>query len=98
MCIEESFGDAGITATESQISEVVDCVKGAFENYNLATGLECIPNPINAEVARLRDECRKLQEQIYVERDNFRKNVAMRRGCDVNDVELLGDGHAEYRR
>lgn len=49
-CIRESFDEAGIVATEKQVQSVAGDVEGAHENYSLATGEECIPNPLQTEL------------------------------------------------
>jgi hypothetical protein len=58
-CIEEAFDDAEIEASDEQTQTVIDWVKGAFENYNLATGIDCIPNPLRLENDSLRAELEK---------------------------------------
>ena len=45
-CIKEAFEDADITASKEQIDTVIAWVEGADENHGLATGSECIPNPL----------------------------------------------------
>jgi len=58
-CIKEAFEDCGIEATDEQIEVVADWVEGAHENYGLATGRDCIPNPIKLENERLKTELEK---------------------------------------
>lgn len=60
-CIHEAFCDAGITATQQQIEEVADTVRGAHENYGMAHGHDCIPNPLRIENERLHRELRQEQ-------------------------------------
>lgn len=52
---------------------------------------------VNSEVRELKERIKNLERQVEKEREDFRKNVAMRRGCDPNEVTLIGNGHAEYR-
>lgn len=63
-CLSEAFEDAGITATEDQLKTVTEWVEGAHENYGMATGQDCIPNPLeeaNRELAqKLERERRKI--------------------------------------
>lgn len=49
-CIEEALDDAGITATKEQIETIVGWVEGAHDNYGMAHGHDCIPNPMISEV------------------------------------------------
>lgn len=53
-CLAEAFGDAGITATKEQIDTVASWVEGAHENYGMAHGYNCIPNPLQYENDTLR--------------------------------------------
>lgn len=93
-CIASSFDEHGIVATEEQIAAVAGDVEVSHENYGIVHGYDAIPNPLYAEIEK-RDEVIKRVER---ERDratlDFKKNVAMRRNCDVRDVVLEGDGHA----
>lgn len=63
-CIEAAFGDAGIAATEEQISEVVSFVENAHENYGMAHGYDCIPNPIRLDNDRLKKELIAEREKV----------------------------------
>lgn len=59
-CVSEAFDDVGIKASKIQIETVASCVEGAHENYGMANGHDCIPNP---EV----EENKKLTEQLAAE-------------------------------
>ncbi len=80
-CIKESFEDAGITATKEQINTVASWVEGADENHSLATGHDCIPNPLVTEnerlVKRLEDERDRITREFDKEIDD--KNYVLRR-------------------
>ena len=90
-CISEAFCDVGIKATDEQIENVVGWVEGAHENYGMATGQECIPNPMQSEVEQLK----AAHEKEIKDRDRrefaYRKSVANRRGVSVDTVYLDGD-------
>jgi hypothetical protein len=62
-CVSEAFDDAGIIATDEQIETVTSWVEGAHENYGLATGSECIPNPLRLENDRLQVELEKERDK-----------------------------------
>lgn len=64
-CIVEAFDEIGIEATEEQIKYIVEAVNGAHENYGLATGRECIPNPLKEENVRLERELKLERQKIY---------------------------------
>jgi hypothetical protein len=63
-CIAEAFEDANITATEEQISIVSSWVEGAHDNYSQAHGHDCIPNPLRAEVDKLKSELHEERRKI----------------------------------
>ena len=60
-CIAEAFEDAKIVATEEQIKTVAFWVEGAHDNHGLATGRDCIPNPLDTEIDRLTKRVSELQ-------------------------------------
>lgn len=51
----------------------------------------------NSEITNLKKRIKELEQEVNTIRTDFKKNVAMRRGCDPSDVTLLDNGHAEYR-
>lgn len=53
-CIAQAFEDAGIKATKEQIDTVISWVEGAHDNYGMAHGHECIPNPLLSEIKELK--------------------------------------------
>ena len=61
-CIQEAFEDAGIEASEEQIQTVASWVEGAHDNYGMAHGHHCIPNPKDEEI-------RNLKKELRIERD-----------------------------
>jgi len=97
-CISEAFNEAGIVATKEQIKAVADDVKVAHENYGMAYGHDAIPNPRDADILRLKQQLREMEAKRDEAELDFRKNVAMRRGCQVQDVSLDGDGHVTIHR
>lgn len=63
-CIDIAFDDAGITATDEQRELVAAAVAGGHENYGMAHGHDCIPNPLKSENDRL---ARKLKWERELE-------------------------------
>ena len=63
-CIREAFEDAGIDVKEHQIQTVINWVEGAFENYGLATGRDCIPSPIQIENDKLKSDLEKERNKV----------------------------------
>jgi len=63
-CIAEAFEDAEIQATDEQINIVASWAEGAHDNYGMATGSDCIPNPLKLENDRLQKEIKEEQDKI----------------------------------
>ena len=63
-CISEAFDEAGISATDEQISAVAKFVSGAHENYGLAHGYECIPSPLEEENKKFQCELESEKSKI----------------------------------
>jgi DnaJ-class molecular chaperone len=82
-CISEAFEDAGVMATEEQIQNVVGWVEGAHENYGMAMGHHCIPNP-------LKEENEKLRKIVVQEREKVLCNECGGKGV------IRTDGPAHY--
>ncbi len=96
-CIKEAFEEIGIVATESQITEVVDWVEGAHENYGMAFGHDCIANPLEQEIRELKFQHKKDLVECEGREQQYRKSVARRRGCKPENVWLEnGEVHYEY--
>lgn len=75
-CIGEAFDDAQITASEEQIRTVASWVEGAHDNYGLATGSECIANPLTMENTELKKQLkRELDKTICPECHGQRRLV-----------------------
>ncbi len=93
-CISTSFDEAGIKATDEQIELVAGDVEVAAENYGMAHGHDAIPNPRDADVDRITKQLKQMEEERDQMELNFKKNVAMRRGCKAQDVSIEEDGRA----
>jgi len=89
-CISEAFDEAGIDATKEQIDGVAEFVEGAHENYGMAFGHDCIPNPMKSEVETLNDQMQALKQEHRNEVDKYRGSVARRHRVDINRVYLDG--------
>lgn len=66
-CIDEAFEDAKIEASDEQTQTVISWVEGAYENYGMANGHDCIPNPLQSDVTRLEKELRDERDKIICE-------------------------------
>ncbi len=86
-CIESAFEEAGIQASEKQISVVTDCVDGAHENYGMAHGHECIPNPLAEENRRMEEELKKEKDKVFCRNCNGYGRVIENFGIRSSDTE-----------
>ena len=64
-CISEAFQDAGISATKEQIEIVVSWIEGAHDNYSMAHGYDCIPNPLSLENSELKLKLEKERKKVH---------------------------------
>jgi len=62
----------------------------------MAHGHDCIPNPLNPEVEKLKKELKKQTEQRENQIYGIKKGVAERRGVDVHMVHIDDNGHVTY--
>ena len=95
-CIAEALEDSGIKATDEQIDNVTSWVEGAHENYSLATGEECIPHPLEAEIDAVKKKSAKQESAHQRQLDGVCAGVAHRRGVSANSVCIDNDGHVTY--
>ena len=95
-CIREAFDEIGIEATEEQIQNVVSWVDGAHENYGMAHGYDCIPNPLEVELREQKRKTEEAENRADRERENFRRNVAKRRNVPECQVIIEDNGDATY--
>lgn len=93
-CVRIAFDEEGIKATEEQIQNVVGHIEGAHENYGMSHGYDAIPNHLEEEIKKEKQKTREAEDRANRERENFRKNVAKRRGVDISQVYISDDGEA----
>lgn len=74
-CIAEAFDDTGIVATKEQISNVAGWVEGAHENYGMAHGYDCIPNPTQIENKRLSKELELERSKVVCPECNGKRRL-----------------------
>ena len=68
-CIGEAFEDAKIVATQEQIENVASWIENAHDNFGMAHGHDCIPNPLQTEIEELK---RNHQKEIeHIEKINY---------------------------
>lgn len=95
-CIESACDEAGVTVTAEQIKSIAESVAISHENYGMAFGYDCIPNPLLADVQRLEHEIKRREEKHEAQLYGIKKGVAERRKVDVSDVCIDDDGSVTY--
>jgi len=80
-----------------KMDDFISDVQNIAEMESEACGYINIPNPKNAELEDAKRQIKNLEAQVEKEREDFRKNVALRRHCSPEDVTLEGGGHATVR-
>jgi DnaJ-class molecular chaperone len=88
-CIKEAFEDADITATDEQTETVISWVEGAFENYGLATGSDCIPNPLQTENDELKRELNKEKNKRICEECNGHGRIIIQGPYHSSESECM---------
>jgi len=86
-CISEAFEDAGISATPEQILTVTNWVEGAHDNYGMAHGYDCIPNPLQEENNKLSLALKKEREKVHCEKCNGKGRIITYGGTRSSDSE-----------
>ena len=64
----------------------------------MAHGHDAIPNPRDADIDKLTVRLKQMEEERDQMYFYFKKNVATRHDCDVNDVSIDENGHATIHR
>ena len=95
-CIAEAFDDVGIEASKEQIDTVAEWIAGAHENYGMAFGHDCIPNPMESEVEKLKTHIKKIEEAHENRIIGIKKGVAQRRKVSPYNVHIDDDGNVTY--
>lgn len=79
-CVSEALDGVAIFATNWQISYIAEFIKGAHENYGMAFGHECIPNPLRQENENLKKVLKDEKEKIICEVCDG-KGIIITEGC-----------------
>jgi hypothetical protein len=76
-CISLALDEVGIVATQDQIKTIAGFVEGGHENYGMAHGHDCIPNPVELENSRL-------SKALQIEKDKIICEECQGRGSITN--------------
>jgi len=63
-CISIAADECDLLLTKEQLEYLADAVAGGHENYGMAFGHDCIPNPLQTENDRLKKELRTEQDKV----------------------------------
>lgn len=87
--LQQSIDEHGI----KNIDLIVDDLIGAMENYGMYSGEHNIPNPLESEVRRFKDENSKLREKSESRENQWREYFAKK--YDVQPHDVIVEGHGE---
>jgi hypothetical protein len=73
--IEAALDEAGLTATPDQIETITKCVEISHDQYGMAFGHDCIPNPLKLENEQLKRELKVEQSKIACKECHGRGNI-----------------------
>jgi len=74
-CVESALEEAGMTATDEQVSIFAKVIEGGYENYGMSHGYDAIPNQVEY---RAQQELKKLKDDI----ERNRRWEASTRPCE----------------
>jgi hypothetical protein len=86
--------DAGIVFTGEQLEKIASGAQDIAYMESEATGAIYIPHPLEAEVQNLQQKVKRVEKATEQQREDFIKNICMRRHCEPHQVHLEGDGEA----
>jgi len=103
-CISTAADECGLVLTEEQLECLSVYVEGSHENYGMAFGHDCIPNPVES---RAQEELRQLkrEKQKHEEWENSTKpcractttgGVKDVWGRDMTCPDCCGKGRVRY--
>lgn len=63
-CISIAAEECGLDITKEQIEFIAGSVESGHENYGMAYGSYCIPNPLQIENDKLKTELKKEKDKV----------------------------------
>lgn len=79
-CISIAAEECGLTLTDEQLKYLTDAVEGGHENYGMAHGYDCIPNPIESQA---KSELQSLKRQMQKD-DEWKASTKPCPACNTN--------------
>jgi len=74
-CIEASLDEVGIKATDEQIDIIAGNVEVSHEQYGMAFGYDCIPNPLAQENDRLKRALENEKNKVHCKSCNGKGTI-----------------------
>ena len=87
-CIASAVDELGLALTDEQLEYLAEAVEGGHENYGMAFGHDCIPNPVES---RAQEELRELKRKNQQNEDWTRRTKPCRT-CTTTGGVLDGWG------
>ncbi len=94
-CISSALDDAGITATDEQIKQIAGAVAVSHEQYGMAHGYDCIPNPDRQEIDRLKRDIQRERNKVICKTCGGRGRIISFgpiHSCDSQCDKCRGEG------
>ena len=73
--VECALEDAGLPATAEQIDTISKAIQISHDQYGMAYGYDCIPNPIELENKRLKKELEREKLMVMCRECNGRGSI-----------------------
>ncbi len=91
--LEDCGADGKLTAEE--VKSVAEAIMGARENESLATGTECIQNPLRTEIEELKRQREKDRDEADRREGIYQKSIANRYGGSDSVIVRIDGGRVE---
>lgn len=85
--VECALSDEGIAATKEQIANIAGSIQVCHENFGMAHGYDCIPNPVVQENERLQRELSKERSKRVCEECSGRGRIVTNGPYHSSDSE-----------
>ncbi len=86
VCALDEAGAFGVL-TDAQIDIVSRSLMTSAENASTASGADCIPNPLHAEIDQLKRDHARLEKELREDKETARREIA--RVNNVRDDQVI---------
>ena|ERR1700722_19783214 len=74
-CISDALEEAGLTASQKQISTIAEHVQGSHENYGMAFYSPPAGEHLRSEIAGLKRQVKREQDKVHCKECNGRGSI-----------------------